>query len=336
MTAIEHNFDPYRPYRSTLLSRERLRELSSLRPRRVVLDTAMCWLLIVGAWLVAAQLRTWWGFAIAGAVVGNRYYALYIIGHDGLHRRLLNGVRANDLYCDLLLLGPIGGITRINNRNHILHHQNLARPEDPDRHRHGCFNKVTRAELLSYLTAISSLGRSLSNVFLGRERSAKVEPGRAPEGGASSRRYGLRDILILVGWQVVLFSGLTWAFGPWGYAAMWLAPVFLFTFLGDNFRSFVEHSHPESDEKADRHRLVTHHPTRLERALVSPMNMNYHAAHHLWPSIPYYNLPLADRDLRVAAHGDSTLSWRRSYVGYLWRYWRRLPLDECRVQATSV
>jgi len=30
------------------------------------------------------------------------------------------------------------------------------------------------------------------------------------------------------------------------------------------------------------------------------MYMNYHAAHHLWVSIPYYNLPQADRDARAA------------------------------------
>jgi fatty acid desaturase len=59
------------------------------------------------------------------------------------------------------------------------------------------------------------------------------------------------------------------------------------------------------------------------------MNMNYHAAHHLWPSIPYHNLPVADREIRrlPAAAG---LEWRRSYAGYLLRYWLALPREECR------
>ena len=53
-----------------------------------------------------------------------------------------------------------------------------------------------------------------------------------------------------------------------------------------NLRSFVEHSHPESDAKADEHRLITFVSNRIERLFVAPMNMNYHAAHHLWVGIP--------------------------------------------------
>jgi fatty acid desaturase len=59
------------------------------------------------------------------------------------------------------------------------------------------------------------------------------------------------------------------------------------------------------------------------------MNMNYHASHHLWVSIPYYNLPAADRLMREHP-GSVALEWWRSYVGYLWRYMRAMPLEECK------
>jgi fatty acid desaturase len=59
------------------------------------------------------------------------------------------------------------------------------------------------------------------------------------------------------------------------------------------------------------------------------MNMNFHAAHHLWVSIPYYNLPQADRMMRENP-GSTALEWRRSYAGYLWRYLRAMPLEECK------
>ena len=117
---------------------------------------------------------------------------------------------------------------------------------------------------------------------------------------------------ILLAWQALLIGGLSWAIGWWAYPVLWLFPVFVFTYLGDNLRSFVEHSHPESDAKADEHRLVTHTSNRLERLFVAPMNMNFHAAHHLWVGIPYYNLPHADRLMREHP-GSSALEWRRSY-----------------------
>lgn len=319
--------DPYRRYRS-LLGPRRVQELSRLRPRRVVLDAAWCWLSIAVAWLAVAIWTRWWLVLMALPVIGVRYYALFIIGHDGLHRRLFARAQTNDLFNDLVVLGPIGAITRINNRNHLGHHSHLASTEDPDRHRHGCFNKTDRSELLAYLSGLASVGRSVRNVF-----GAPRELPRA-ERAEDAQRYRLRDLLILAGWQVALIGGLTLAVGWWGYPVLWVLPVYVFTFLGDNLRSFLEHSHPEADERADRHRLVTYLASPVERCFLAPMNMNYHAAHHLWPSIPYYNLPIADRELR-AQPGTPGLEWRRSYLGYLWRYWRALPLEECRARAGS-
>jgi len=110
---------------------------------------------------------------------------------------------------------------------------------------------------------------------------------------------------------------------------LWLLPVYVFMYLGDNFRAFAEHSHPESDQQADTHRMVTFLSNPVERMLVAPMNMNYHTVHHLWPSIPYYNLPVADREIRARAQ-EMGLEWRGSYFAYLRRYWSALPLLECR------
>src|SRR5262249_5696536 len=159
-------------------------------------------------------------------------------------RRLFPNPRHNDLFNDLVILGPIGAITRINNGNHLRHHHHLATDLDPDRHRHGCFNKTNFAELFGFLTGISSVMRSVRNVFLPSSTVAK----REREG------YTLRDVLILAGWQAALIGGLTLLVGWWGWPVLWLLPVFAFTFLGDNLRSFAEHSHPEPDRTADAHR----------------------------------------------------------------------------------
>jgi fatty acid desaturase len=334
--AAAPRFDPYHPFRRTLLTPEQVRALSALRPARVVADTLWCWLWIVGAWTAVAMWTHWWVVALAIPVIGTRYYALFIIGHDGLHRRLFPQRERNDLFNDVCILGALGAVTRINNRNHLRHHQYLATHDDPDRHRHACFNKSEIIEVVAFVTGISSVLTAVRNVFfptvVARKASADAgevqgEPGTslasAPEG------YTARDLVILAAWQIALIGGLTWAIGWWAYPVLWLVPVFVFTYLGDNLRSFVEHSHPESDAKADEHRLVTFISNRVERLFVAPMNMNYHAAHHLWVGIPYYNLPRADRLMRE--HPESAaLEWRRSYAGYLWRYMRAMPLEECK------
>ncbi len=268
------------------------------------------------------------------AVVGTQYYALFIIGHDGFHRRLFAKRSNNDLFSDLFIYAPIGVITRINNKNHLMHHSSLASPTDPDRHKYTCFNKTSPGEVAIYLSGLRSVFNTLRNVYSNKStRGPATQPaaggGVGPDEADSPKDgYKPRDFCILVVWQVALIAGLSLLVGWWAYPVLWLLPVFLFAYLGDNFRSFAEHSQPEADSLADAHRMISYDPNWLERTLFSPLNMNFHAAHHLWPSIPYYNLPIADRELRglPAATG---LEWRRSYFSYLARYLRSLPIPGC-------
>jgi fatty acid desaturase len=315
--------DPYSPYRQVLLAPERVRELSRLRPWRVVRDTALCWGLISGAWLTVALYPQWWVVGLALPLVGSSYYGLFIIGHDGMHRRLFARRWLNDFWNDCFGQGPIGAVTHINNRNHLRHHQYLASDDDPDRHKHACFNKADHGELIGFVSGLLGMARTARNVFRpdrGQQRRAEEE---------SSDSYTARDIAIIGAVQLTIAGGLTWAVGWWAYPALWLLPVFLFTYLADNLRSFCEHSQPRNDRESDGRRLISYVSTPIERWFLAPMNMNLHAAHHLWPSIPYYNLPIADAEMRErpAAAG---VEWRSSYLGYLLRYWLALPLEECR------
>jgi fatty acid desaturase len=319
--------DPYQPYRSALLTPAQTKELSELRPGIAVRDIALAWLTIGLAWALAATYTTWWTVGLAMVVVGTRFYALFVIGHDGLHRRLFADRAANDLVSDLFILAPIGAITRINNRNHLAHHRYLATEMDPDRHKHACFNKTDLTELLAYMSGLMSIVTSARNVFLPERPAGATEE-------SVRERYTARDLVILAGVQLTLVAGLSWTFGWWGWPVMWVAPVYLFTYLGDSIRSFAEHSHPQADAKADEHRLITYVSSPLERLFLAPMNMNLHAAHHLWVSIPYYNLPKADALMRAHPLADG-LEWRKSYVAYLIRYALALPLEECRVSRSA-
>jgi len=310
--------ESFAPFRSTFLSPQQVREFSRLRPSRVVFDTALSWAIILAAWTLVALRPSLLTVLIAIPIVGNRYYALFIQGHDGLHRRLFRKRWLNDLYCDALVLGPIGAITRLNNQNHLKHHQTLSTELDPDRHKYTCTNKADPIQLLSFMTGLTSVFRSAYNVF--------VKP--AARTAAKGEGYTLRDFVILASWQAALLGGLTWFIGWWAFPVLWLLPTYVFMFLADNLRSFLEHAQIEGDAAGDQHRLITYHAVGLERCLLSPLYMNLHAAHHLWPSIPYYNLPAADRALQQAAVG-TILEWRPSYLGFLWRYARALPLADC-------
>ena len=82
--------DPYQPHRRVLLGVSEVRELNTLKPWIPIRDTFVCWLLIVAAWASVALVRDWWVLLIAIPLIGNRFYALFVIGHDGMHRRASN------------------------------------------------------------------------------------------------------------------------------------------------------------------------------------------------------------------------------------------------------
>jgi fatty acid desaturase len=312
----------YHPFRQTILSRDELRELSTLRPARAVVNTLVNWLAILGAWTLVAMLPSWLTVVPAVLIVGTRYYALAIIGHDGLHRRVFPDQWTNDLYNDLLIMGPIGAITRVNRLNHIEHHRITASTVDPDRHKYLHDGKEPTLPFLVFLTGLANVWPTIRNIFLRKSRQVAVVQEPVLES------YKLRDIAILVAWQAVLIIGLSYAIGWWAYPILWLIPVYLFAYRADLVRVFCEHSMMQSDKTADESLRMVHYDSNwLELQFFAPNNMNCHVAHHLWPGIPYYNLPLAEEkvrswDLKNGSHGQ--IVWRASYCVYLVDYffWR--------------
>ncbi|MBO6538855.1 MAG: fatty acid desaturase [Rhizobiaceae bacterium] len=305
----------YAPYRTTLLTKEQVRELCELRPGIAVRDTIIAWIGILAGFAAVALVPTWWMVLIAIVLIGTRYYALTIIGHDGLHRRLFRSRDANDLWNDLLILGPICAITHINRTNHMDHHRETCLPGDPDRHKYIHDDKEDNFSYVMFLSGLQSLWPAFRNIFLKR---------KAPVPGAESTRYTLRDMAIILGWQAALIVGLTWAIGWWAYPVLWILPIYVFAYRADLVRVFCEHSMLMPDKRADEtKRMITYTSHPLEKPFFAPHNMNYHTPHHLWPAIPYYNLPRADALIReyLAKNGpDENLVWRRSYFGYILFY----------------
>lgn len=325
----------YEPYRTSLLSREDLRELQRVRPSRVLRDTLLGWLGILAAFAAVLAMPEWYIVALAIPVIGTRYYSLLIVGHDGLHRRLFDSPKKSDWWNDLFIIGPIAAITRLNRRNHMKHHAQLATARDPDRYKYMSGNKASRTAFLLVLTGLPYVFRALRNIFA----SAPAAPSPQPDDTRARDGYTARDLAIIAGWQAVLAGGLTYFIGWWAYPVLWLAPVYAFGFLADMIRVFCEHSMMGDDEEADRTvRLVSFVSNPLERQLFAPHNMNCHIAHHLWPGIPYYNLPEAERRLRAALKegGGAPLLWRRSYFGHLFDYWEWLGQSEPPVEGVQV
>ena len=305
-----------------LIPKNKVIELSRINSAIAIKDTFVCWFVILLAWVIVYLFPLIWVKIGAILMIEIKYYGIYIIGHDGMHGRLFEDRKKNELFANIFLLGPIGAITRLNKRNHLLHHRYLSSDHDPDIFKHSCIGKETTFGFLFFLTGFQKTIRAIYHVYLHRDYGdSKRPPSKIIES------YSLTDILILIFWQIVLFVGLSYTFGWWGYIFLWIVPVYI-TIMMDNIRSFSEHSHAESDSMADEHRLITYLPNAFERVVFAPFNMHHHAAHHLWPSIPYYNLSKATEEMKKHYKSEN-LEWRTSYIGHLLDWWKQVPLKNC-------
>ncbi len=295
----------------------RLRALVHRRPGIAARDTAVSWAVIALAFVLLARVPTWWSAVLAFLVIGNRQYALSVLTHEGDHRTLFASRGANDLFCQALLCAPVGVDFHGERVNHGRHHLLLARDDDPDRYLYVAADKRTRGQFVLFLTGLTMFPRALRKAFRGTGQPAPAKPLGEALASFVRRRGGT-----LVA-QALLFAAIASRFPAWYYAAFWLAPVYPLVFVPHKVRMFCEHAQPVlPDEAADGRRLVTYTPGFVERLLFSPYHLNLHAEHHLWPFVPYYNLP----KLHALLAARPEVEVRRSYVGFVVKYFMKLPL----------
>lgn len=273
----------------------------------------LTWGILIGAISLFWVEPAWYTFALAFVVVSSRQQALLNCEHECVHRKFVPSRRFNDLFGMFLCAGPVGSPFSAAQARHLAHHRLLTTPGDPDRHLHnGEPPKDTRWGLVKYFVN-GLLGGYAVMVLLGPQD----RPTQPSKGSAR------RDVLALLVSQTVIAGGLTLAFTWWVYPALWLLPLASVTALCHLVRSFVEHAVTDDEMGRHHNRLITIRSNFLERGLVSPYFMNYHAEHHLMPSVPAPRL----RKLQARLAGRQDLPpvlERRSYGSAVGRYVRAL------------
>jgi fatty acid desaturase len=255
-----------------------VRDMLALSPRLVAYNLgylALAWGIAFGAITAFWAYPRWYTFVIAFVVVSSRQQALLNCEHEAVHRKFLPGLRWNNLVGTYLCAAPVGSPFGAAQARHLSHHRLVGTPEDPDHELHAGPDKRTRRGLAKHFIG-GLLGGYAGMVLMG-------PPSRGRSGDSGSAR---RDLVSLVVVQLAIAAVLTLAFAWWVYPALWLAPLATATAGCHLVRSFVEHAITDAEMAGHSNRLITIRSNLLERALVSPYFMNYHAEHHLVPSVP--------------------------------------------------
>lgn len=280
------------------IDREELKALYAVRPSRVMGAYIFEWIVIVATIALADHYFHWWTYIPAVILIGSRMHALAIVMHDAAHFRFLRNRKLSDLITDVLACFPMLINVEGYRRNHTQHHQHLNTRDDPD-----WTAKADRPAFARPQTRWQFLGR-LALYLIGYQGIADARwmarrIGKDKKTGSQKRQMQLFYMLLFVALSVL---------GLWKqYLLFWIVPFFTSFMMFQYIRSFAEHfGDLEYGKLLKSTRTVK--PFLIERVLIAPYNISYHLEHHLYPAVPFYNLPalhhllMADPGFSEQAH----------------------------------
>jgi len=282
----------------TLISSSQLKELTKPNIFRTLLqitiDYAAIALFIGGAIYFSNIFVT----LIAICLIGARQQALGIIGHDSVHYRMSSNKFLNDAIANIFIFFPLWTSLKDFRKRHLLHHQLTNTDDDPD-----FINKKDNKEFKFPQTKLTFIKNVFKYIFgfhfiqvifnKNYSHGNKVKylyrgltAGKRVDNVEYKTSYTER-LLCYVFNIVVLF--VMW-YNSWlvEYFVYWILPHVLYVPFLIRVRSINEHFGIKKKEiEASR----TMYPTWFDELVLGiSWNISYHLDHHLFPSVPSYNL----------------------------------------------
>lgn len=266
-----------------ILSNTQLRTLSTLQSGRAILRiVAEFTLIFLAIGLHLTGIFSWWMLPLTLLFIGSRQHALLILMHEGAHFRLSTNRVTNEFLGSFIgwnFFASFHGYQR----HHVGHHRlgDLNTMNDPDwaRKQHAQwafpmpvknFAKIIVRDLLLLNTYdFVQEAKDAKNNDIHTKKDLYLQLGRLA--------YSLSLIGVLF-----YFGVIQW------WLLFWLLPVFTTLKAILRIRGVVDHFCLKGDHPLSRSRTVT--GTTIGTLLFAPCSIAYHGVHHLYASIPYYNL----------------------------------------------
>lgn len=275
--------------------------------RLAKIDVAKTWLsifktLAVLATAIAASIVWWtpWVVIPAVIVIAGRQHACFLLAHDAAHYRMFENRTLNDFVGRVF--ATTVGISMFTYRVlHRLHHNHLYDGRDPDMAVHGGYprgrlylaKKLLRDVL--GMTAYKTFGYFFGAPAINDDAdSAK----RLPDDTSPILRKAARqDRWIVAVLHVAAPVGAFAAGYGVEYLVLWVLPAATIFLALLRLRAIFEHG-----AVTDLSSIFTAARTNIAPAWLRwwlfPHHVNFHLEHHLYPSIPHYNLPACHAELK--------------------------------------
>ncbi|PIS10464.1 MAG: hypothetical protein COT73_09230 [Bdellovibrio sp. CG10_big_fil_rev_8_21_14_0_10_47_8] len=273
-----------RSYQASSLDVTKVKILSVLRERKGLLYFITDWLVILSCSLICEHFFSWPLYLITALIIASRQHALLVLVHDAAHYRITSSKTMNDLTANFFAGFPCFIGTHSYRLHHLQHHQHLNTELDPDWAR-----KIHQPEW-QFPMPKRMLARILFQQVLigGYEWVVLTSTMLLKNLHLSAKDPRKKEGLLLATYFMAMF-GLAIYFNLFHQLIFyWLIPLLTLFPLIQRIRSISEHFAVDRDRILNRTRNIS--TTWIERFFFSPHSVNWHLVHHLYPSVPHYNL----------------------------------------------
>jgi fatty acid desaturase len=282
------------------LPAEVVKRLTRLDPAKSSLAVVETFAMLAAT--IAVALVWWHPVVIVPAVllIATRQQALFVLAHDAAHYRMHERRWLNDLVGRLC--GTLAGISMCTYRVvHRLHHNHLYQAQDPDIPLHGGYprgagylaRKLAK-DLLGF-TAYKTYAYFFGAPAINDEAGAPNRP--LDDTSPALRQAARRDRWVVAGFHMA--APLVAFTTGWGveYLVLWALPLVTALQPLLRLRAISEHGAVTSTTVPELS-ARTNLGSKWLLWLFFPHHVHYHIEHHLYPSIPHYNLAACHRALK--------------------------------------
>ena len=273
---------------------------------------------VVLAAAIAAALWFWPNPLViiaAVLVIGTRQHALFVVAHDAAHYLLYDNRRLNDLAgrgCAMLQ-----GLSMCTYRViHRLHHNNLYGELDPDTALHGGYPRGKAYLVKKLLKDLAGLTAWKTYAyFLGGapalNTSTNVALRPLDDTSDKLRNEAKSDRNLVIAFHIAALGLFAWSGYLVQYLVLWVLPLVTVVQAILRLRAIAEHGATTDFSSPLTAARTNLGPAWLRWALF-PHNVGYHIEHHLYASVPQYNLPAlhAEMEKRGILQGAEVVPFR--------------------------
>lgn len=263
------------------ISPEELRDLSQASALRSWAALALEWLIIFSCFYAVLNTTNIFVWVACFVILGRQNYSLLALTHEAGHGHLFKSKRLNDFVGDWLCAAPVTFTLSMIRDPHVFHHAYTLTQRDPDYPTIGVYpvKKISflRKLVRDILGITNYRGHITDNFF---KETTRIKP---------------KEYIPMVVVLSVMFFAFYWLGHPLYFFAFWLVPAATVGVVLFRINSVTEHgAMVEGGGNPECARTII---SPIGNFWFAPHNHFYHSAHHLYQTVPFYNLPKLHKKL---------------------------------------